>query len=96
MIIIYQQIENDLPGRMLWYQIEPILAYYQLGQYDQVLSISQEIFNSQNRAFSELHFLRGKIYEQQGNQELAQKEYQLAEKFNSSDYWKANLDTLDL
>ncbi len=93
---IYEQIKNDLPRRMLWYQFEPILAYYQLEDYSQVLNLSQQVFDSQNKAFSELHYLRGKIFEQRGKQEKAQEEYQLAEKYNSSQYWKANLATLDL
>ncbi len=93
---IYQQIKNDLPRRMLWYQYEPILAYYQLEEYDQVFNLTQQVFDSENRAFSELHYLRGKIYEQRDNQEKAEEEYQLAEKYNSSQYWKANLATVDL
>jgi tetratricopeptide (TPR) repeat protein len=93
---IYQQIKDDLPRRMLWYQYEPILAYYQLKDYDQVLNMTQQVFDSQNRAFSELHYLRAKIYDQRGNQQMADQEYQLAEKYNSSIYWKANLATLDL
>lgn len=93
---IFEEIKSRLPRRMLWYQIEPILAYYQLGDFDQVLTLTNQVFESDNRAFSELYYLRAKIFEQQGNQKEAEKEYQLAEKYNQSDYWQVNLLSLNL
>jgi tetratricopeptide (TPR) repeat protein len=88
---IFEEIKNDLPRRMLWYQIEPILAYYQLGEYNRVLELTEDIFDSQNRAFSELHYLRAKIFEKRGEADKADEEYRLADVYNSSDYWKTNL-----
>ncbi len=88
---IFGEIKNDLPRRMLWYQIEPILAYYQLEDYDRVLELTQNIFDSQNMAFSELHYLRAKIFEDRGETDKANQEYRLADVYNSSDYWKTNL-----
>lgn len=93
-ITAYEAVAARLPKRMLWYQIEPILAYYQTGQYDRVLSISQTIFESQNRAFSELHYLRGLIYEQQGQAQKASEAFSLAERYNSSEYWQQNLSSI--
>ncbi len=93
---IFEEIENQLPRRMLWYQFEPILAYYQLENYDRVLDLTQKVFDSQNRAASEYHYLRGKIYEKRNQQNLADEEFRLAETYNQSKYWKVNLTTLDL
>jgi hypothetical protein len=87
----YEQVAARLPRRMLWYQIEPILAYYQLGQHDQVLAITQQIFDSQNRGFSELHWLRGLIYQQRGQTMAATEAFRLAEQYNTTEYWKTNL-----
>lgn len=78
----YEQVESRLPFRMLWYQIEPILAYYQLGEYARVFEITDRILNNHNRAFSELYEIRGNIYERQGQQDLAQEEYEKAGFYN--------------
>ncbi len=93
---IFEDIKDQLPRRMLWYQFEPILAYYQLEDYDQVLDLTQQVFDSQNRAASEYHYLRGKIFEKRGQQDKAEEEFRLAETYNQSKYWKVNLDNLDL
>lgn len=89
---IYERIATSLPKRMLWYQLEPILAYYKLGRFDDVLRISQQIFDSQNRAYSELHWLSAEIFQQRGNTELSNNEFQLAKTYNASSYWKVNLN----
>ncbi|MCR4263272.1 MAG: C39 family peptidase [Candidatus Roizmanbacteria bacterium] len=80
----FESVENQLPWRTLWYQIDPILAYYQLGNFDRVLSITDQILTNHNRAFSELYFLRGKIYEKHGNESAAQEEFRNVELYNSS------------
>ena len=87
----YEAVADRLPGRTLWYQIEPILAYFELGEYDRVLQITQAVFDSQNRAFAELHQLRGLIYQERGQTELAQQEFALAQQYNSANYWLHNL-----
>jgi hypothetical protein len=58
----YEQVQNQLPFRTLWYQIEPIEAYEALGDYQQVFAITSSILNNGNRAFSQLYLLRGDIY----------------------------------
>ena len=63
----FEKVENLLPFRTLWYQIEPIQAYFELGNYDRVFEITNKVLNNYNRAFSELYILRGKIYQKQGN-----------------------------
>lgn len=80
----FEKVENLLPFRTLWYQIEPIESYFQLGNYDRVFSITDKILNNNNRAFSELYILRGKSYQKLGNLEAARGEYEKAVFYNQS------------
>lgn len=80
----FEKVENLLPFRTLWYQIEPIKAYYELGNYDRVFLITDRILNNFNRAFSELYILRGKIYQKQGNIQAARSEFERAVFYNSN------------
>lgn len=80
----FEQVEQRLPFRTLWYQIEPILAYYEAGKDTTVLSLTERILNNQNRAFSELYIIRGNIYKKQGNVAAAQHEYEQAVFYNSN------------
>ncbi len=82
-IAAFEHVEQLLPFRTLWYQIEPILAYYELGMHDRVLSLTTKILNNQNRAFSELYVVRGKIFESRGDMNAARQEYAQAIKYNS-------------
>ncbi len=88
----FEKIEAKLPSRMLWYQIEPILAYYKLGEFDRVMELSDKILNNQNRAFSELYWLRSEIYKKRGELALAEAELDKATFYNATEYWKANLE----
>ncbi len=80
----FEKVESLLPFRTLWYQIEPILAYYELGNYDRVFSITDRILNNHNRSFSELYILRGKIYQQQGDLSNARSEFEKAVFYNKN------------
>ncbi len=80
----FEAVENSLPFRALWYQLEPIQAYYQLKNYDRVFTITDEILNNGNRANSELYLIRGQIYEDQGNIDAARTEYEKAVFYNQS------------
>ena len=40
----FEKVEKRLPKRMLWYQIEPILAYQKLGKYQRVFELTERIF----------------------------------------------------
>jgi len=51
----FEQVQNSLPFRTLWYQIEPIEAYYRLGDYQKVFALTDSILNNGNRAFSQLY-----------------------------------------
>lgn len=90
----YEKTINHLPFRTLWYQIEPILAYYKIGNYDKVIEASKTIFDSQNPSYSELYFLRGAVFEKQGESSKSQEEFAKATAYNTSFYWKANLKNI--
>lgn len=80
----FEQVESRLPFRALWYQIEPIQAYYELGNYERVFQITDAILKNHNRAFSELYLIRGKIYKKQGNIDLAKQEFEKAVFYNQN------------
>ena len=80
----FEKVESLLPFRTLWYQIDPIEAYFEIGNYERVFEITDKILNNQNRAFSELYMLRGKSYQKLGNLESARSEYEKAVLYNQS------------
>lgn len=80
----FEKVESKLPRRMLWYQIEPILAYQELKNFDRVFEISNRILENGDRAFSELYLIRGEIYLAQGDKERARQEFELAVKYNQN------------
>lgn len=80
----YEKVADRLPFRTLWYQIEPIKSYYESGNYEKVLSLTEHILSNQNRAFSELYILRGNIYMKQKNLQLAKAEYEKAVYYNKN------------
>ncbi len=92
---VFEAVENQLPSRMLWYQIEPILAYYHLENYNRAMQLSSRILNNNNRAFSELHYLQGLIYQNQGQNVDAEAAFSRAEQYNQGKYWRANLSGIE-
>jgi tetratricopeptide (TPR) repeat protein len=78
----FEKIESALPFRTLWYQIEPIQAYYELGNFSKVFEITDNIINNQNRAFAELYYLRGKVYKKLGESNAAKTEFEKAVYYN--------------
>lgn len=80
----FEKVEDKLSFRTLWYQIEPIQAYYELGNYDRVFQITDKILNNYNRAFSELYIIRGNIYKKQGNIQQARNEFEKAVLYNEN------------
>ncbi len=80
----FNQVENLVSFRALWYQLEPLLSIYETGDYTRVFQISNKILNNQNRAYSELYKLRGDMYQNQGQIDLARSEYQKAVFYNTS------------
>ena len=88
----YESIQNNLPRRMLWYQIEPIETYLQMGYYEKVFTLTDSILSNENRGFSELYLLRGEAYKKQGNIEAARQEIKQAIYYNKN--FKAAQDAL--
>jgi tetratricopeptide (TPR) repeat protein len=80
----FEIVENQLPFRTLWYQIEPIQAYDELGNYERVFEVTNKILNNHNRAFSELYIIRGQIYQKNGQKELARNAYEDANRYNQN------------
>ncbi len=78
----FEKVEDRLPFRTLWYQIEPIKSYYQLGDYSRVLSLTEKVLSYHNRAYSEAYILRGDVYKAQGNIQQARAEYEKAVMYN--------------
>ena len=90
----FEMVEPDLPDRMLWYQLEPVLAYKELKNYDKVFRILNNMLEKGNRAYAEAYFIKGQIFENQGKIEEAKKEYQKAIIYNKN-YTEAK-EALDL
>lgn len=80
----FEKVEKRLPFRTLWYQIEPIQAYYKLGNYSRVFALTDKVLKNHNRAFSELYIIRGDIYKTQGNRDAAKAEYEKAVMYNKN------------
>lgn len=80
----FESVENRLPRRMMWYQIEPIQAYFELGNYDRVFAISDNIIENGNRAFSELYQIQGEIYLTRGDVDKARAQFELALTYNEN------------
>lgn len=80
----FEKVESRLPFRTLWYQIEPIEAYFELGNYQRVFEITERVLNYHNRAFSELYFLRGQIYLKQEDKESTKSEFDKAVFYNNN------------
>ena len=80
----YESVSGRLPFRMLWYQIEPILSYEKLGDDERVLEITGNVLNNENRAFSELYQIRGRIFMKQGDLDAAREEFEKALYYNEN------------
>lgn len=78
----FEKIEPALTRRVLWYQHEPIEAYFKLRQYDRVLELTESVINDNNKSVSELYVLRGKIFESRGELAAARSEYEKAIQYN--------------
>lgn len=82
--LMFEDAEGKIPRRMLWYQIEPIIAYQKLGEESRVLELTERIFYQNNRGFSELYNIRGDMYRSLGEREKAKAEYEKAVFYNSN------------
>lgn len=80
----YQKVADKLPFRTLWYQLEPVDSFYQIGDYQSVFQITDKILNNQNRAYSEAYLLRGQSYLKQNQPSLAKTEFEKALLYNKN------------
>lgn len=80
----FESIENRISTRTLWYQQEPIKAYYELGEYEKALVIIDNILSNGNRAASQLYIIQGDIFYNRGNMEAALNSYEKAVYYNTN------------
>jgi tetratricopeptide (TPR) repeat protein len=68
---------------MLWYQFSPFEAYYNVGRYDDILSLAQtNLLNA--RELEETYFWMGKVYAAQGKRDSAISEFRQALSYNQN------------
>jgi len=82
--IAYDQARNiGLPWRMLWYQFGPFEAYYEVGRYDDMITLAQANMNDGGGHFVEETFYYGGLARQgRGESERAILNYNSALEFN--------------
>ncbi|MDO8552642.1 MAG: C39 family peptidase [bacterium] len=80
----FEKIESSLTRRKLWYQMEPIEAYFKLGKFDRVIELADSVINDNNKSVSELYVLKGKVYESRGQTAEARAEYEIAIYYNKN------------
>jgi tetratricopeptide (TPR) repeat protein len=78
----FEAAESKLGKHMLWYQMEPMQAYFELGDYDRVFALTEKVFASGNPSASELYLIRGESYLKLGKPDLAKKEFEKALFYN--------------
>ena len=79
----FEKAEPNLPKHTLWYQIEPIESYYEIGDYSKVFSLSKSTMaNDPN--YPELYVLEGESYLKEGMSSLAKSSFETALKYNKN------------
>lgn len=80
----FESIENRISKRTLWYQQEPIKAYYELGEYEKALVLIDNILSNGNRAASQLYIIQGDIFYNRENMAAALNSYEKAVFYNKN------------
>ena len=75
------QALGKLPWRMLWYQFGPFQAYYEVGRYDDVLSLVKINVNSAEE-IEETYYWQGRVLQAQGQSAQAATAYRRALAYN--------------
>ena len=70
-----------LPWRMLWYQFSPYEAYYRVGRYEDVVTLARATLGTTDN-LEESHYWLGMAQLAQRELDDAQREFELALKFN--------------
>jgi hypothetical protein len=77
-----------LPPRMLWYQHRPLMAYYKLGRYDDVLSLVETTLATPGgQNVEELHWYKGHVLLARGQIAAAKAAYQRVLQLNENAYY---------
>ncbi len=66
-----------LPWRMMWYQYGPFEAYYQVGRYDDVLTLARDVIAT-TPGVEETYYYAGLAYEAEGNLDRAKANFEAA------------------
>jgi tetratricopeptide (TPR) repeat protein len=74
-------LEMGFPSHFLWYHYGPLEAYNVLGEYQKVLSLSEEVL-AQAPDIEEIRYQRGLAYLGLGEVEKAKTEFELALQYN--------------
>jgi tetratricopeptide (TPR) repeat protein len=80
----FEQVQSKIPYRLIWYQLEPVLAYQKNKNFDKVFSLTQQIIQSGNPSFSEIYQIRGEVYLEQSDKVQAKKEFKKALLYNKN------------
>jgi tetratricopeptide (TPR) repeat protein len=76
-----QAFTTTFPEHFLWYQFGPLETYYNVGQYDRVMQLSDTLL-SQAGEVEEAYYFRGLTYQKQGKTAEARAELEKAVKAN--------------
>jgi tetratricopeptide (TPR) repeat protein len=79
----FEEIGSALSEHVLWYQLEPIESYYELGNYNEVFSLAANIL-SKNPAYPELYFIEGESYLKENNTASAKQAFETALQYNKN------------
>ncbi|HNS01774.1 MAG TPA: C39 family peptidase [Anaerolineae bacterium] len=72
-----------LPWRMLWYQFEPLRAYYEAGRYAELLALADSAIATAGN-IEEIFYWRGRALQATGDSDGARAAYQRAAELNSN------------
>lgn len=72
---------GKLPWRIYWYQYGPFESYFQIGRYDDVLSLVK-INQNNSRELEETYYWQGRVRQAQGNRQQASASYLRALGYN--------------
>jgi uncharacterized membrane protein (UPF0136 family) len=75
--------EPPLPWRMTWYQFAPFEAYFNVGRYDEVISLAEANLSNSGEYVEEMHYWQGRVLEAEGNVSGARAAFQRALIHNS-------------
>ena len=80
----FEKVQPILPTPTLWYQMEPIESYYELGNYAKVFSLGNAILDNGDPVYPELLVLEGQAYEKEGDMTDAKAAFEKALFYNKN------------